>query len=407
LVGAAEKLAAPRQPAKVVAPAKAKALTLADCIQIAMDRQPALAAARASLAVTQGSLADLERHRFAALISREVPVRKKQAELGVLIAQAGLNQAEWETIYAVTRLYYSVIYAQEQQKLAEDVIGSLKATKQAAELFKNNPGKVKVTQESIDQIATYRLLAETRRVQAARGKDRALAALREAMGVEPCFPLLISGSTLPNNQVASLCREQVIDWALARRGEMAQAANVAGVTALEIEAQGTSHRFSMRTFASLADVHARPIPQGEWNGTYRPSALGVEMPPTLAGTKSDRVRRAQELSARASAVVDKTRNLITLEAENMFYQWQTAVGQLTAAKSANATARKLQRNAAKDFTVGAVTVKEQLDSIVLFIQAGFTNNEVRYHYALALAGLQRVTAGGFSPGLDGLPAARH
>jgi outer membrane protein TolC len=385
----------------VVAPAAAKPSTLAEFIQIAMDRQPALAAARASLAVAEGSLRDLERHRLAALVSREVPVRKKQAELGVVIATAGLNQAEWETIYAVTRNYFTVLYAREQRKLAEGVIDRLKATRDAAKGFMENPvGKVKVTQESIDQISTYLLLAQTRKIQAQRGEDRALAALREAMGVEPCFSLEIGPADFPSPG-GKLCRGQVIDLALARRGEMAQAVNVARVTELEIEAQGTSCLFSMRTFASLADVHARPIPQGEWNSNYRPGALGVEMPPTLAGTKSDRMNRARELTVRAEVVVQKTRNLIALEAENMFLQWQAAAGQINLARDAAAKANKLELKYRQDFTGGQnVTVKEVLDSLILLIQAGFNYNETRYKLALTLAGLQRVTAGGYSPRLD-------
>jgi outer membrane protein TolC len=394
-----------------VAPAPAKPLSLTECIGIALDRQPALAAARASLAVSQGSLADLERHRLAALLSREVPVRKKQAELGVVIAQAGLNQAEWETIYAVTRLFYSVLYAQAQKELADTAIQRLTATRQAAQFRldqqKGGGGEnqgdkgERVTPDSIKQIGTYLLLAETRREEAVRGKDRALAALREAMGVEPCFPLKELSGTFPDRLRFNLCRSQVIDLAVSRRGEMAQAANGAAVAALEIDAQATSCLFSMRTFASLADVHAKPIPQGEWNGNYRPGALGIEMPPTLAGTKHDRVRRAQDLSARMAAVVDKTRNLITLEAENMFYQWQAAAAQIGKARQADRQAAELVESTSKDFIEKTVGVKAQLDAIVLFIQARLTYNETRYKYALTLAGLQRVTAGGFAPGLDG------
>jgi hypothetical protein len=71
---------------------------------------------------------------------------------------------------------------------------------------------------------------------------------------------------------------------------------------------------------AVVDIHARPIPQGTRNTEYRPDAVGPEMPPSLAGHRQDRMARAGEFNARA-AVVDKTRNLIVLEAENSFFQW--------------------------------------------------------------------------------------
>ena len=52
---------------------------------------------------------------------------------------------------------------------------------------------------------------------------------------------------------------------------------------LEIQAQGNSHKLKKETFAAVVDLHARQIPQGTTNGEYRPGALGLEVPTTMAG----------------------------------------------------------------------------------------------------------------------------
>src|SRR5207249_4939604 len=143
----------------------------------------------------------------------------------------------------------------------------------------------------------------------------ATAALREAMGLAPGCPLQIPEAEIPY-PTFTIQREQIVDLALARRGEMVQASTVAEVVNLEICAQAATHLLVTRTFASGVDIHARAIPQGISNGEYRPGALGLEMPVEFAGSRSYRIERARNLSARTAAVVDKTRNLIALEAED-------------------------------------------------------------------------------------------
>src|SRR5262249_25747031 len=147
-------------------------LTLADCVRIGVGQQPALAAHRASLGAAEAQLKALEDLRLAALISREIPIRRKQAALGVVIASAGANQAAWETIYDITRTYSTALYAREQQKVAAGVVQSLKATYDAAQATLKAGGK-NVDQRDVDRIATFLLLAETRQMDAAGGVERA------------------------------------------------------------------------------------------------------------------------------------------------------------------------------------------------------------------------------------------
>ena len=67
-----------------------------------MSRQPALAAARASLAAAESGKRGLDSlGLFGNILAPDLHIRKQQACLGISINAAGLQQAEWETRYAV------------------------------------------------------------------------------------------------------------------------------------------------------------------------------------------------------------------------------------------------------------------------------------------------------------------
>src|SRR5262249_44126310 len=152
-------------------------------------------------------------------------------------------------------------------------------------------------------------------LQAAQGVKRALAALHEAAGIDAEAHLDVRAAGLPEIDVTPR-REEVVAWALSGRPELARAALFAEVGCLEVHAQGTSLAKRMETFAAAADIHAVQVPQEMHNGEYRPGAVPPEMPTLLAGSRAERVNRARAFHERALTVVDATRNLITLEAEN-------------------------------------------------------------------------------------------
>src|SRR5207248_1480672 len=149
-VAAVPAAAAPAPAATVVT---AQTLTLDECLQLARDRQPALAAARASLAAAQDSLNAVQNIRIPALIVHELPYRRKQACLGVAIASAGVQQAEHETDYAVARTYFSVLYARAQRRVSDSVVENLQATEVIAKPFTKARGGV--TENTIDRIRVY------------------------------------------------------------------------------------------------------------------------------------------------------------------------------------------------------------------------------------------------------------
>jgi outer membrane protein TolC len=387
------------EPGAPAPPAVAQPLTLEDCVRIGLEQQPALAAARASLAAAETNRQALDNLRIAALISRELPVRKHQAELGVTIAEAGVRQAEAETVYAVTRNFFSAVYANEQKKVIDDVVKNLTTYRDRVQSLlkvKGDP-KITVTTTDLKKLNLHVQLYQLRMVEADRGVALAKAALREAMGLPRDCPLLLVPILLPEPG-PDLDLHALTDLALARRGELVQAQTAAEVTDLEVTAQGKSCMPTFRTFAAVSDIHSREVPQGISNREYRPGAVGLDMPTTLAGRRHDRMQRARDLSARASSVVEKTTNLIVLETEANYLKLTDAATHVRDLKGPKDLATQVAADINAQATIKTVSFTEEvIKSRTLEEQVASQYNEARYLYALALAALERITAGGFCP----------
>ena len=96
-------------------------------------------------------------------------------------------------------------------------------------------------------------------------------------------------------------------------------------------------------------------------------------------------------------MVEKTRKLITLEAENEFDKWLEADRQV----EANREAAKLSKLLAERMRNNIANIKKEdiLQVDVIAGQAQAAYNESLYHQILALANMERITAGGFNAGL--------
>lgn len=373
------------------------AYTLEDCIRIGLEKQPAVTAARASLAAAQVQQRALNKLLLTGLISREIPIRRQQSERGVIIATAAVSTAEWQAVYAVTRTYFTLQYAQKQKALAKSLIDKLKTYEEKAKfLVKQGDPDSLVTQIDVDKLTVSIELYKLKLIQATQGVERAKAALQEAMGLDPNCPLLVVEEDLPAVQTG-LDRDQLICQALTRRGELVQAITAAEVVHLEVEAQKTIFGLQSQTFASGSDIHANPIPQGQQDKDYRPGAIGLEMPAHLAGHRHDRVRRIQELEVRAGAVIDKTKQLITLETIDAFHKWKEASEKITSLVNTPAKTANVVKTTKARFDIGKVNGEELIRAQTLDEQVQAELNDALFEHALALAALERITAGGFCP----------
>lgn len=382
-------------------------LSLTECLRLAGERQPRLAAARLSLVGAEDGKRALDRLHLPANLDPQVPYRRQQAELGLAAASAGLGRIEHETAYAVIRTYVTVLYAREQEQVAVSVVERLTATKEIAQRGLD-AGARDVTSTDVSRTVVYLRLAETRRVQAHEGVKRALAALREAVGLGAEVMIDVPLAPLPELDIRPQ-REEVLAAALKNRGELVQAQLLSQVACLEVDAQKTSLAQRMSTFAAGSDIHAVQVPQGSNGAEYHPTADHPEMPTLLVGSRAERVKHAQTLSARAGSVVETTRNLIILEAEDACLRWEEASEQAKAAKEAAEAGDKLAEELRKDFAGGLkVKVEEVVTSRVLASQARSEYNQFLYRKLVALADLERVSGGGFRAGiLDAIDAAAN
>jgi outer membrane protein TolC len=394
--GAAEPPAAE----KVAAPAPVQVLDLSACRRIAEERQPALAAAQASLDAASARSRGLCRLHAIPILASDLRVRRQQAELGVTGAAAALEQTRWDVNYDVTRTYLAAVYAHQQLTVANEAERDLGKLKDEA----STAGKDRVA----EQIGVYIKVVRARRDTAVEGVERALAALREATGLDANAAIAVADAKLPELAPA-VSRDDILALAQSRRGEIVQTAAAAEATGYEIKAQ-ESQRFapSFRTFALGSDIHASPVPLAGRGTEYHPGAIGPEMPTTLVGKRGDRVAQAQALSARADAVAEKTRGLIALEADDAFHKWQETGRRLPKAREAADSARTLADKLAKDAKDPNLDVRfsEAMASGAIASQLRLEANEVHLQHLLNLAALERVTAGGFNAGFVPAPAAQ-
>ena len=393
--GRAGDAPAPSAPSPVVVPAEAAPpLGLAECLALAHDKQPRIAVQRAALAAAEDGRRALDALGLAAALDAEIPVRRRQACLGVQAAQAALDQAEHDADYSVTHAYFTVLYAREQERVTADTVERLTATRDQAKTALDNGAK-DVSNSDVQKASAYVHLAEVRRTQATQGVKRALAALGEAIGLGPDACPNVPAAPLPEPE-ARPNRDEVVALALARQGELIQAGILVEVTCLEVDAQGASMHQRMDTFAIGSDVHSGPVAPELPDPNYRPGAVPPEMPAQLVGPRPERMRHARSLNARAAAAADATRNLVALGAQDAFLRWEEAATAAEQARAAADAGDELAKGLDTDFKTHVISKVEDVTSArVLAAQAQSQYIDLRYQEILALADLERITAGGF------------
>jgi outer membrane protein TolC len=383
-------------------------LSLGECIAIALDRQPTIKAMQASIKASEtGYQALLNFGTTATIISPDLEIRKQQAQRGLAAALSDCQKVRNEVIQDVTRLYYLAVFAKQSGMVADNIVSLLEEMASLIEKILNS--KVPVDQLGGLTVAKLRVVQmgvlTTKKLsgEAAIGRQQALAALREAMGVdERCFAFRVKDTELPvMSQDIPVTLETVVELALARRPELALAAAGVDVFRLEVYAQGKLP-FSRKvpTFASGGDLHSKDVPATIRAKEYRPGGIMPEMPTQLVGTKYDRVERAMAYSEKAEQVYEKARNLVVLEAQNAFYEYKLANENLIYSKAQVELANDLFKRTREN--VDNIKEKDQI------VQAYITVGKVQADYTkaildhvLALAALERITAGGVQPAFPG------
>jgi outer membrane protein TolC len=373
-------------------------LDLATCRRIALEKQPVLPAYRASLAAAEAKAQAIDGLFVPGLLAHDLQIRRHQAALGVASAEGQLHQAEWETVYAVTRTYWAVVYAREQAALARRVLTALDELKKSLPNKGEKPPKEEKTLDLASRtlIESYLGVARGRQAEALGGIERARGALREAMGLEQDECVDVVAQEFPQIELV-LCGKQARELALRRRGDLRQATLAAEVVDWEVKAQESQHGMIGRTFATAADIHAQPVPQGFRDGEYHPAAVGVEMPVDLPGTRAHRVEQAQALSDRAHAAALKARNLVELEVEDLYQKWEAASTRGKQLQEAVGAAKEHYEAIRALYKDGTKKVEDVVEAGRLGSEIRAELNETLFRAQLILAALERATAGGVCP----------
>lgn len=382
-------------------------LSLGECVALAVERQPALRAVRASQSATGAGLQALNNiGRLGSVVSPDLPLRKEQSQRGATAAAADVQKMHNEVVHDVTRLYYTAVYARQQSLLLEDVVAQLELLVKIGRDVLNSPQPGEMTKAKLDAMEIGLGDARVYQANARAGEKQAYAALREVLAVtDATFTFRVKDTELPvMAQKVPLTKEQVIELALCRRPELALAAAAADAFRLEVYAQGTIRfRRTVPTLGSGSDIHSRLMPSGSRDPKqdYRPEPISPEMPPQLVGNTADRVARALAYSERADAVYEKARNLIILEAENAFYHFEMTATLVELNKVKFDRGRDLMERI-KEGVDNPRAPKDQL--VIGYGQAAKAQSDyiVAVHqYLLALAALERITAGGVRPAFPG------
>jgi outer membrane protein TolC len=371
-------------------------LRLADCLAISAERQPSLMAARARLAAAQSKLAALESlYGPVVRLRHDLPIRRQQARLGIDASQADLTRIEIESRYVVTRAYLSVLYARAQRQVLDDTIEDLQYLRERVRTAVEKKERVEWTTATVELVTLYLRRSEARRTEAERGIALSLAALREALALEPTVCLNIADEPMPQPAV-QVCREDVLA-AATQRSEVIEASLASEAVELETDVQAMRcRRGPVNTFAAAADLHAKQVPQPFYGEEFRPGGIPLSMPSILVGPRAGRVETAQNFSIQAAAVAQKSRNLAFLEAEEAYFVWQKWSQKVFFLGEAQKVGVRLGRQLHEEFRGPIKGVLETLlPETLLAAQARTDFNEALFRRAIALAALERVTGGAF------------
>lgn len=339
----------------------------------------------------------INKMKFLSIISKDLPVRKQQAQTGMNAATANFSQTELDLNYSISYTYSSIIYANQQLDVAERGINDLNTLGDIAKEIVKTGSRNDVSKKQIDQINVYLNLFNGKKEEAVQGVPRAKAALREAIGeTDTNWDLQTADKvlTLPDVKVD---RDFIISEALAKRGEIAQAQSAVDATCLEVKAQEKIRAFSGKTFASGSDIHANILPIASLNEDYRPGAIAPEMPANLYGPKRSRVNQAKILHEKAQVVAEKAKSLVVLEAENTYLRWIENKNRATSYLKSADEAEKLASSLKERFDPrgGKITLDEVITTGIQANSIRIAANEAIYKAYLSLIALERVSGGGF------------
>ena len=394
----------PLQPGKP-SPVPVKTLTLAECLAIAEANHPSIKMAEASLSQSVTGAASLEKlPGIATWVKPELPFRKQQSSRGIDAAAANVTKVKQEVTNDVCRMYYTFVYAKQQEVIVNEIVEQLLTYKDVVEKYLKQPvnpnDKLKISRMTLLLIVDALGRARSKHIFAQSGKIQALSALKQAMGVDPVSYEFEPKETELPIMAGTVTQEQVVEFAMSRRAELIMSAAAVDAFRLEVCAQD-KNRFGLQvnTFASGTDLHSTAIPHAIRNGEYKPGATAPEMPSNLFGSRTDRVSRAIDFSRRQDSQYEQVASLVKLDAINGYLTWKRTSDQMVEAKLRFDAGKELAELTKQN--TGNVTQVELLQN---FVQSGLAQSdylEAVYEHVKSMIALERITAGAVKAGFPG------
>jgi outer membrane protein TolC len=327
----------------------------------------------------------------------KIRYRNEQAKLGIQAADSDLTKTRPQTIFEVSRAYFAVQLFNELIQVAEDTAVEFRAIERLAQSSYDESIE-SVTSADPRRARSLRLLAESQKVEFERGKAEARAALETAMGLPPRYPLELSQARLDEDSV-QLELNELLAKAWAQRPEMIQAELGVRNADLERKLAGANFSPDVGFFASLTTVNdnrAFPNPTNPHE-----FAVGVQasLPLFEGGRRLAQRRQAGNRQEQAREVLTSVRNLVGLEVQRAYLEYQEMSGRLPLGREAMDEADGAIRSYEAQWTAGAVAKKDRstyfenrLVTRLLLTQAQVGYYQYLYGYNLALAKIRLVTA---------------
>ena len=145
----------------------------------------------------------VDRIKLGALIARDVPIRKKQAALGVSIAEAAVQTAECDARNAATFCYLAVLFARVQQKTVADSKTHLNDLKDLIKTAAEKGRRDVYKDEQTALVDSFLTLLDGRNAEATTGEQRALAARAKRSASVRIAPLTLLAANSPTSKPRS------------------------------------------------------------------------------------------------------------------------------------------------------------------------------------------------------------
>ncbi len=329
--------------------------------------------------------------------------RHQQSQLGIHAASADVEKSRQDTTFQVTQAYRGIQFAESVLRVNQDATGRFRAIEALVQSLLN-AGDEYVTTAELHRVASVRLQSENQEIKIRSARQLAYAALKQAMGMDPAYELDIAEKELPQADYG-LDREGLLSQALVMRPEIAKAH--LGIENSHLEQKLARAEYSpdvslFGRFTTIEDDENFPNPNDSQRRLWG-TGVTVGVPLFTGGRRRAARHDAEFQQAKSMHTLQLATDLITLEVEKTFLEYQEASQQLATTKQALEAAEKAAESYRLQFSGGLIREEDMPDYFedlvetrLLVVGTQVQNLETLYRMNIALAKLELVTSADLS-----------